>query len=250
MTTSKKSLLSSAAPAADVVVSAPVVRFSIGANEVAVADAWREAGAEEVGAAVRFYRVLFGSVADGGHEGDIAALLPFKDGAKRSNEQQAFFDFAQRLYLVYKCGADLAAVLKDANVKGEVLVQRPGVKADGSAYKPQAKRALRDSLLGKEWGAFVRRLVEIKDRAELSARIEAGEIKEGEGGGGANKSNKTGLQRAVAKVNDAIKSFNREADAEKADGSVDPLQAAKVAAMLLDVLVAQGWAPKPANAGK
>jgi hypothetical protein len=236
MSTLKKtasSLASSVAAAADV-----VVRFSIGAAEVAAADAWRAAGAEEVGAAVRFYRVLFGSIADGGHEGDIAALLPFKDGAKRSNEQQAFFDFAQRLYLVYKCGADLAAVLKDANVKGDAMVQRPGVKADGSAYKPQAKRALRDSLLGKEWGAFVRRLVEIKDGAELSARIEAGEVKEGEGGGGAARSTKSDRERAIAKVNEAVKILRK--DVEKADGSIAPDVAAKVAALLVDVMSANG----------
>jgi hypothetical protein len=233
MSTSKKSLLSSAAPAEDV-----VVRFSIGANEVAVADAWRAAGDAEVGAAVRFYRVLFGSVADGGHEGDIAALLPFKDGAKRSNEQQAFFDFAQRLYLVLKCGVDLAAVLKDANVKGDTMVQRPGVKADGSAYKPQAKRALRDSLLGKEWGAFVRRLVEIKGTAELQARIDAGEVKEGEAVKGAARSTKSDRQRVIDKVGEVVKILRK--DVEKADGSISPDVAAKVAAMLVDALSANG----------
>lgn len=218
--------------------AADLVRFSIGANEVRVADEWRAAGDAEVGAAVRFYRVLFGSVAEGGHEGDIAALLPFKDGAKRSNEQQAFFDFAQRMYLVYKCGADLAAVLKDANVKGDAMVQRPGVKADGSAYKPQAKRALRDSLLGKEWGAFVRRLVDIKDSADLQARIDAGEIKEGEAVKGAKSSGKSDREYAIAKVGELIKRMSK--DAEKQDGSIAPDVMHKFAAYLADGLKTYG----------
>lgn len=218
---------------------APVVRFSIGADEVRVADAWRAAGDAEIGAAVQFYRVLFAPVSEGGHEGDIAALLPFKDGAKRSNEQAAFFDFAQRMYLILKCGADLATVLLDRNVDGKVEVQRPGLKANGSPYKPQAKRALKDTLLGsKDWGAFVRRLVEIKDTADLQARIDAGEVKEGEAVKGAARSTKSDRQRVIDKVGEVVKILRK--DVEKADGSIAPDVAAKVAAMLVDALSANG----------
>lgn len=231
------------APAADVASAdaVQVVRFSIGAREAQIADAWRMAGDAEVGAAVRFFNVLFAPVADGGHEGDIAALLPFKDGAKRSNEQQAFYDFAQMMYLVYKCGPDLAAVLKDRNVGGDTMVQRPGVKADGSPYKPQAKRALRDTLLGSaDWGRFVKRLLEIKEGAKVSAMIEAGEIKEGEKPKGEAKAKNSEKVRGVNKIEEAIKIFRKAADAEKGDGSLDPVNAAKIAAYLADGLKTYG----------
>lgn len=221
-------------------VPAPVVRFSIGAAEVAAADDWRAKGDAEVSAAVKFYRVLFAPVSEGGHEGDVAALLPFKDGAKRSNEQQAFYDFAQRLYLVLRCGDALAAMLKDANVKGETMVQRPGLKADGTSYKPMSKRALRDSLLGKEWAAFVRRLLSIKDAADLSVKVAAGEVKEGEAPKGEARSTKAQKERVIAKVDEAVKLLKRAADAEKGDGSIDPVTATKVAALLLDVMASNG----------
>ena len=219
--------------------ASPLVRFSVGANEVAVADAWRVAGDAEIGAARKFYDVLFGSIDNGGHAGDMAALLPFKDGAKRSNEQQAFYDFAQMMYLVLKCGADLAAILKDANVKGDTMVQRPGLKADGSAYKPQAKRALRDTLLGsKDWGAFVRRLVSIKDAEEYSAAVEAGEVKEGEAVKGAKASGKSDREYVIAKVGDLVKRLSK--DVEKLDGSIAPDVARKLAAYLADGLKTYG----------
>lgn len=218
---------------------APVVRFSIGANEVRVADEWRVAGDAEISAAVEFYRVLFGSKEEGGHGGDIAALLPFKDGAKRSNEQAAFFDFAQRMYLILKCGADLAAVLLDRNVDGKTEVQRPGLKSNGSPYKPQPKRALKDTLLGsKDWGVFVRRMVEIKDSADLQARIDAGEIKEGEAVKGAKSSGKSDREYAIAKAGELIKRMSK--DAEKQDGSIAPDVMHKFAAYLADGLKTYG----------
>lgn len=233
MSTSKKVVSSRKSSAAD------LVRFSIGANEVRVADEWRAAGDAEVIAAVEFYRVLFGSKEEGGHGGDIAALLPFKDGAKRSNEQAAFFDFAQRMYLILKCGADLAAVLLDRNVDGKAEVQRPGLKSNGSPYKPQAKRAVKDTLLGsKDWGAFVRRLVEIKDSADLQARIDAGEIKEGEAVKGAKSSGTSDRKYAIAKVGELVKRMSR--DAEKQDGSIAPDVMRRFAAYLVDGLKTYG----------
>lgn len=214
-------------------LSAPErVRFSIGADEIRVADAWREAGEAEVSAAVQFFNVLCGSIADGGHEVDLRSLQPFKDGEKRTNEQQAQYDFAQRLFLVYKCGADLAAQLKDANVKGDAMLVRPGLKADGTPYKPMAKRAMRDTLLGKDWARFVTRLIEVRDAAEITAKIEAGEMKEGEAPKGAAKSTSSQADRGAKKLNELIKHYNRAADAEKGDGSISPDVAKKIAAYL------------------
>lgn len=219
--------------------ASPLVRFSVGANEVAVADAWRVAGDAEIGAARKFYNVLFGSIDNGGHAGDMAALLPFKDGAKRSNEQQAFYDFVQMMYLVLKCGADLAAVLKDANVKGDTMVQRPGLKADGSAYKPMSKRALRDTLLGsKDWGAFVRRLVAIKDVEEYSAKVAMGEVEEGEAVKGAKASGKSDREYVIGKIGEVVKRLSK--DVEKLDGSIAPDVARKAALALADVLSMNG----------
>lgn len=245
MSTSKKSLLSSAAPAADA-----VVRFSIGAAEVAAADAARDAVANEAEA----FRAFYNSVVVA-HQLPFSAILPReKDAPRRSNEEQAAYDFALRMFWVYLFGADIAAKMVDRNVDGKtVLPISQFINRLGKPYKDQPKRSIQSSFGGKPWKEFVSRLCELEAADELAMKIATGELTEAEAeaaGKGANKSTKSGLERAIAKVNDAIKSFNREADAEKGDGSVDPLQAAKVAAMLLDVLVAQGWAAKPANAGK
>lgn len=242
MSTQKKTASALKSSAAD------MVRFSIGVAEVAAADAARDARGNEAEAFRAFYdRVVVK------HQLPFSAILPReKDAPRRSNEEQAAYDFALRMFWVYLFGADIAAKIADRNVKGDVVLPiSQFLNRLGKPYKDQPKRSIQSSFGGTPWKDFVQRLAALAKDDELARKIATGELTEAEaeaaGKRGANKSDKTGLERAVAKVNDAIKSFNREADAEKADGSVDPLQARKVAAMLLDVLASQGWAAKSEN---
>lgn len=225
-----------------------IVRFTFGANELRVADEARGADTADAKSAVAMFDLLFSA---DGHAVPFSAFRKLSAGETRSNEEQAGWQFVQLFHAVRRCGAGCAAKLFDANVKGDEVLQREGVNPNTlAAYKPQAKRQIKQTIFGTtDFGAFIKRMEGIAAARDLAAKIAAGEVKEGEAtkGAGVGKSDKTALERAVAKVNDAIKAFNREGDAEKADGSVDPLQARKVAALLLDVLVAQGWAAKPAN---
>lgn len=215
-----------------------MVRFSIGAAEIAAADAWRVAGDAEVLSAVQVYDLLFVQ-----HGVTIAALLPRKaDDAKRSNEEAAAYDFARRFHAVRRCGAEAAAQLFDANVKGDAVIQRAGVKRDGTAYKPQAKRAVIQSIFNTEdWGGFVKRMAAIAADRDVAAKVAAGEMSEadaeaaGKRGTGTKKSQRELVQ---ARVGDAVKVLRR--DAEKQDGSIAPDVMEKFAAYLVDGLKSYG----------
>lgn len=215
-----------------------LVRFSLGAAEVAAADAWREAGDAEVLSAVAVHNLLFVQ-----HGVTVAALLPRKaEDAKRTNEEAAAYDFARRFHAVRRCGADCAAMLFDANVKGDAVVERAGTRRDGTAYKPQAKRALIQSIFNSDdWGAFVKRMAAIDADAERAALVAAGAMTEAEAEAGDKRGTAT-------KNSDRVKVQNRMADVikllrkdvEKQDGSIAPDTAAKMAAAFADVLSAYG----------
>jgi hypothetical protein len=215
-----------------------LVRFSIGAAEVAAADAWREAGDAEVMSAVAVHNLLFVQ-----HGVTIAALLPRKaDDAKRTNEEAAAYDFARRFHAVRRCGAECAAMLFDANVKGDTVVERAGMRRDGTAYKPQAKRALIQSIFNTDdWGAFVKRMAAIDADVERAALVAAGEMTEAEAEAGAKRgtgTTKSDREKVQNRMADVIKLLRK--DVEKQDGSIAPDVAEKMAAAFSDVLKSYG----------
>jgi hypothetical protein len=231
-----------AAPVQDEVaapVAAPLVRFSLGAAEVAAADAWRKATDDEVVSAEAVYDLLFKA-----HGVTVAALLPRKtDDPARSNEEAAQFDFAKRFHAVWRCGADVAAKLFDANVKGSVVLQRAGIsRKTGKAYKPQTKRQLTTSIYNTDdWGAFVKRMAAIDEARGIAAKVEAGEMTEAEadeaGKRGAS-SKKTDLKQFQDRMTDVIKGLRK--DPEKQDGSISPDVMSKLAVAFADIMKANG----------
>jgi hypothetical protein len=219
-------------------VAAPVVRFSLGAVEIAAADAWREATDNEVVSAEAVYDLLFK-----GHGVTVAALLPRKADDKRSNEEAAQYDFARRFHAVWRCGADVAAKLFDANVKGEVVLQRAGIsRKSGKAYKPQAKRQLIQSIFNTEdWGGFIKRMAAIDEARGIAAKVAAGEMTEAEadeaGKRGAS-SKKTDLKQFQDRMADVIKGLRK--DPEKQDGTMSPDVMSKLAVAFADIMKANG----------
>ena len=105
------------------------VRFSVGAAEIAAADAWRDSQGAEQRSALAVYNLLFGSVDAGGHGVTLKALRKLEAGDTRTNEESAGYDFALRFFAVIFCGADNAGMLFDANVKGDVMMRRAGLRS-------------------------------------------------------------------------------------------------------------------------
>lgn len=215
-----------------------LVRFSVGAAEIAAADAARDAVGNEAQAFRAFYdRVIVG------HQLPLSAILPrAKDAERRTNEEQAAYDFALRMFWVYMFGADIAAQIADRNVKGDtVLAISQFVNRLGKPYKDQAKRAVMQSFGGTPWKLFVNRLCEMAADDERAAKVAAGEITEAE----AEAAGKRGTQNkssdreyVIGRVGDAVKRLNK--DVEKQDGTIAPDVARKVAALLVDVLAQAG----------
>lgn len=202
--------------------AADLVRFTLGANEIAAADAFREAKDGEVSAALGFYRAVIVR-----HDVDLAALKPVAKGERRSNEAQAAFDFVRRAYAVYKCGSACAAALFDANVKGAAVLQRAGLNAYGVPFKPQDKRSMVQTIFGsKDWGAFVKRMEMLASDGE-----------DADGARGAS-TRKTDKEYILDRVTAVISRLNR--DVEKHDGSVPVDVAPKLAKALGDTLASFG----------
>ena len=231
MATSKKI----SAPSADA-----FVRFSLGAVEVAAADALRESTDNEILSAQAVYDLLFVK-----HGVTVAALLPRKaDDAKRTNEEAAQYDFARRFHAVVRCGADVAAKLFDGNVKGDVILQRAGIsRKTGAAYKPQAKRQITQSIFNSDdWGAFVKRMATIGEARGIAAKVAAGEMSEadaeaaGKRGTGTKNPLRTRAMDTAATLCKILRT-----DVEKHDGSFDAKVGQKMAALISDIMSANGF---------
>ena len=193
--------------------SPAIERFVMGVNETALADAWRKGELAEGLCAKRFYDGVIKA-----HGVQLAWLGQQANGDKRSNEAQAAFDFVRHVFAVYKVGAVCAAQVFDKNVKGDTVLSPDG-------RKPQAKRALQQSVLGsKEWGAFLKRL----------ALIEADGVVEKRGAAERKSDADYVIDRASAVVNRLMR------DAEKHDGSIDPVSAQKLAKRIVDVFATFG----------
>lgn len=232
MTTSKKI---SAVVSSDV---AALVRFSVGAAEVTLADAARNAGKDEAEAFRAFYdRVIVK------HQLPFSAILPrAKDAERRSNEEQAAYDFAIRMFYTYLFGADIAAKIADRNVKGDtVLPISQFLNRLGKPYKDQPKRSITQSFGGTPWKDFVNRLAAMAADDAVTAKIAAGEMTEAEAeaaGKRGKPSTKTDREYAIAKAGELIKRMSK--DVENQDGSMDPEVMKKFAAYLADGLKTYG----------
>ena len=193
--------------------SPAIERFVMGVNETALADEWRKGELAEGLCAKRFYDGVIK-----GHGVQLAWLGKQANGDKRSNEAQAAFDFVRHVFAVYKVGAECAAQVFDKNVKGDEVLSPDG-------RKPQAKRALQQSVLGsKEWGAFLKRLALIESDGAVEKR-----------GAAERKTDKDFvLDRAKAVVNRLMR------DAEKHDGSIDLKDAPTLAKAMVDMFATFG----------
>jgi hypothetical protein len=216
--------------------TASPVRFSVGAAEIAAADAWRDSQGAEQRSALAVYNLLFGPVDAGGHGVTLKALRKLEAGDTRSNEESAGYDFALRFFAVIFCGADNAGMLFDANVKGDVMMRRAGLKSTGLPYAEKCKRDFKMDFQGKEFPAFIKRMAAIAGDLEIEAKIAAGEAVEAEKRGADARS--TDLERAVKKGAEYIKMLRKDID--KRDGSLSHETATKVAKLIGDILSSNG----------
>lgn len=195
-----------------------VVKFSVGEVELAAANALREAGEKEVSAFKAFHDTVIVP-----HDVPLAALLPRKNGEKRSNVETAAYDFTVALYWVVKFGQDIAARMLDANVKGDTVMPVSAfISGNGRPYADQTKSQLKQSFGpgSSYWVKFVQRLQAI---AATGADVQR---KAGTRAGDA--------EYIAARVNDIVARLKKLDKAENCDGSVDPVTAARFAAALLD----------------
>jgi len=241
-------LLNSVAPVAETVapvaetvapVAETLVRFSVGAAEILAADTARGAGENEAVAFRSFYDQVVVA-----HALPLGALLPRgKDEARRSNEEQAAYDFGIKMFYTYMFGADIAAQIADRNVKADTVLGLSAFisKATGKPYKDQPKRSVMQSFGGGAWKFFVGRLCDLAADDEKAAKVAAGLMTEAEAEAGekrGTKSTSTEMQRVLNKIGEVIKLLRR--DAEKRDGSIDLEISQKLAAYLADGLNSYG----------
>jgi hypothetical protein len=222
-----------AAPAAN-----EAVRFSAGAAEILAADAARLAVENEALAFRDFYQAIVVK-----HALPLGALLPRgKDAPRRSNEEQAAYDFGVGMFYTYLFGADIAAKIADRNVKSDVVLPiSQFVGRTGRHYKDQAKRAITQSFGGTPWKEFVSRMLEIEEEEAKVAKVAAGLMTQAEADAPVKRgkpSDRPMNDRVRDKVNETIKMLRREP--EKMDGSIDPETAKKFAAYLVDGLSSFG----------
>jgi hypothetical protein len=204
------------AAAAAVVAVEDAVRFTIRPQEVAAAVGWRKGEVDLDKKIAAFYDAVIL-----GHRVDLAHFKAIAKGETRSNEAQAAYLFGRNLFVIKQVGDECAAKMSDKNVSGDTILHPVG-------RKPQAKRALVQSVTGKkDWGVFVARLQQEAD-SRAGVQPEARGKKEG-------KSDMVYVRDTVGAV---IKRLAR--DVEKLDGTIKPDVAAKLAAFLRDTLKGYG----------
>lgn len=192
------------------------IRFTVGAAEIGAAEGWLKNEVALADAVATFFdRVILA------HRVDLTVLEPLAKGTTRSNDAQAAYLFVRTLFTVRQVGDACAAAMADKNVSGDRILQP-------LKRKPQAKRALQQSVLGsKEWGRFVRALKD--EAARRDGTADAGR------GASSKKSDYEYVRDTVGAV---IKRLAR--DVEKQDGSIKPEVAGKLAAFLRDTLKGYG----------
>lgn len=201
--------------------AAPIVRFTAGAVELGAAETLRGASNNEATAFKAFYDAVIVP-----HDVPLSALASVKAGDKRSNEAQAAYDFTRRLFWIATFGQEIAAMILDANVKGDTVLPLSSVIGrNGLPLKDQEKRKVQQSFGGAQgWGAFVKRLNEIAASGE--------EVKRGA------STRKSDREYVIAHMTDTVKRLAQPA--EKLDGSIGHDVAPKLGKALLDVLAAFG----------
>jgi len=228
------------AVAPDPVASAPV-RFSVGAAEIAAADAYVASETECTRSMLAVYNLIFGAVDAGGHGVPLTALRALTKDERRDNYESAAYDFSLRFFAVIYSGAETAALLFDANVKGDVKVRRAGLKSTGVPYTEKTKRDFKTEMQGKDFRAWIKRMSDIAGLADIDAKVSAGEMTQ-EAADAATKrgaaSTSTDLQRAATKGSEYVKLLQKDID--KRDGSLDHNIAMKVAKAISDLLSANG----------
>ena len=207
-----------------------VVRFSVGEMEIGLANAARNAVGNEAIAFRDLYKHIVG-----GHELPISALMPrAKDDGKRSNEEQAAYDFAINIFYTYKFGAAIASQLADKNTKADAVMPiSQFIGATGRPYADQSKRAILQSFGGKPWKDFVARLSSIADADAKAAMVAAGEMTQEEADAAKKRgavSTKTRQEKVVAMVTELCKMLRK--DAGDNDGAFDHEKAKAFAALV------------------
>lgn len=228
--------------AIDAASAAVSVRYSVGAAELALAADAARADAADAKSAVAIFDLIFGDFPKG-HGVTLHDLRKLNTGERRSNSEAAAYAFTRHFHALRRCGADCAAKLLDANVKGETILQKDGINPNTlAAYKPQSKRQILQSIYNSDdWGAFVSRMAAIAAARDKAAKVAAGLITEAEAEAPAKRgkpADRPMNDKVRDKVNETIKMLRR--DPEKMDASIDPETAKKFAAYLVDGLSAFG----------
>ena len=192
-----------------------LVRFSIGANELAVS---AQLGAGIKGRAAAMQAFLKAVIVD--HGVTIADCLQKKADRMAGNGMaQAQFEFVQKCYGIAIFGVDMTNRILSAKTTDDTILNfgdAVSFKA-GLPIKPNTARYVTQNQLGKEFVEFLN---------DLQA-VQAGEEKKR---GAAAKN--TDMARVAKMLNAAIKVCRKDAD--KLDGSIDTEVAAKFAKFLAD----------------
>jgi hypothetical protein len=217
--------------------AAELVRFSVGANEIALADAARNA---KEGSAVAFKRFYDDVIV--AHDVPLSALKPLPKGETRSNVEAAAYDFGKRVFYVMLFGADITAQLYDKNVgRDTILPLSQFIGKTGKPYKDQAKHAVQASFGGTPWKEFVSALEALEADRLITAKVEAGEMTQADADAAGKRgavSTKSDREYALAKAGELVKRMSK--DVEKQDGSLSPDAMKKFAAFIVDGLAACG----------
>jgi hypothetical protein len=216
-----------------------VVRFSVGEKEIALANAARNAIGNEALAFRDFYKLI---VVD--HELPISALMPReKDAGRRSNVEQAAYDFAINAFYTYKFGADIAMAIGDKNVKPDtVLPISQFIGKNGKPYADQTKRAITQSFGGTPWKLFVSRLADLLAGDTIDAKLAAGEMTQEEADAAGKRGKpvtKSRQEKVVAMVAELCKMLRKEAGGN--DGGFDHEKAKAFAEIVSKEASAHGF---------
>jgi len=220
-----------------------VVRFSVGEKEIALANAARNAGETQSLAFRDFYKLI---VVD--HELPMSAIAPrAKDAARRSNEDQAAYDFSIAVFYTYTFGAEIAWVLLDKNTKKDlVLPLSQFLNKLGKPFKDQAVQAVRSSFGNKPYKSFCADLAAMAASDSIDAKLAAGEVTQEEAaaqaaavGKRAAPVIKTRQEKVVDMVTELCKVLRREAGDK--DGGFDHEKAKAFAAIVSEKASEHGF---------
>ena len=216
-----------------------VVRFSVGEKEIALANAARNATENEALAFRDFYKLI---VVD--HELPMSAIAPrAKDAPRRSNEDQAAYDFSIAIFYTYTFGADIAGVLLDKNTKKDLLLPLSQFLTKlGKPYTDQTVQAVRASFGNKPYKAFCAKLAAMAASDATDAKLAAGEMTQEEAdavGKRGKPVTKSRQEKVVAMVTELCKMLRK--DAGDNDGGFDHEKAKAFAEIVSKEASAHGF---------